>query len=77
MSDRGGAAAELRTVLRLLAAVALLTLIAAPRRAPPRRRGRTRRRPFLQLRIDRVTPDVVTTTSEPVVTVSGHDAQRR
>ena len=27
--------------------------------------------PFLQVRIDRVTPDVVTTTSEPVVTVSG------
>ena len=27
--------------------------------------------PFLQVRIDRVTPDVVTTTSEPIVTVSG------
>ena len=27
--------------------------------------------PFLQVRIDRVTPEVVTTTSEPVVTVTG------
>ena len=27
--------------------------------------------PFLQVRIDRITPDVVTTTSEQVVTVSG------
>jgi hypothetical protein len=27
--------------------------------------------PFLQVRIDRVTPDVVTTTSEPIVTVTG------
>lgn len=27
--------------------------------------------PFLQIRVDQVTPDVVTTTSEPVVTVTG------
>ena len=59
---------------RLLAAVALLTLIAAPISGPaiPRAAaGEPGSVPFLQVRIDRVTPEVVTTTSEPIVTVTG------
>ncbi|WP_343600290.1 hypothetical protein [Mycobacterium sp.] len=48
--------------------VAVPTLPAAVPRAAAGEPGAT---PFVQLRIDRITPDVVTTTSEPVVTVSG------
>jgi hypothetical protein len=60
------------TVLsRLLAVLALLTLIAAPAVSPHAAAGEPGSMPFLQVRIDRVTPEVVTTTSEPVVTVSG------
>jgi hypothetical protein len=56
---------------RLLAAFALLMLIAAPAAIPHASAGEPGAVPFLQVRIDRITPDVVTTTSEPVVTVSG------
>ena len=57
---------------RLLAAIALLTLIAAPVGCCPRAAaGEPGATPFLQVRIDRVTPEVVTTTSEPIVTVTG------
>ena len=56
---------------RLLAAIALLTLIAAPAVGPRAAAGEPGSTPFLQVRIDRVTPEVVTTTSEPVVTVTG------
>lgn len=56
---------------RLLAVLALLILIAAPAVSPHAAAGEPGSVPFLQVRIDRVTPDVVTTTSEPVVTVSG------
>ena len=58
-------------VPRLLAAIALLTLIAAPAALPRAAAGEPGSTPFLQVRIDRVTPEVVTTTSEPVVTVTG------
>src|SRR6185503_18958917 len=37
----------------------------------PRAAGEPGSAPFLLVRIDRVTPDIVTTTSEPTVTVSG------
>ena len=48
---------------------AALTLPASP---PPRAAaGEPGATPFLQVRIDQVTPQVVTTTSEPVVTVTG------
>ncbi len=61
-----------RTALsRLLAVLTLLLLVAAPTLSPPAAAGEPGSVPFLQLRIDRVTPEVVTTTSEPVVTVSG------
>ncbi len=57
---------------RLLAAIALLLLpvvvsVAVPIAAAAEP-GAT---PFLQIQIDRVTPDVVTTASEPMVTVTG------
>ena len=48
-----------------------LILIAAPAVPPPAAAGEPGSVPFLQVRIDRVTPEVVTTTSEPVVTVTG------
>jgi hypothetical protein len=56
---------------RLLAALVLLTLIAAPAALPHASAGEPGAVPFLQVRIDRITPEVVTTTSEPIVTVSG------
>jgi hypothetical protein len=60
------------TVLsRLLAVLGLLVLVVAPTVSPHAFAGEPGSVPFLQVRIDRVTPDVVTTTSDPVVTVSG------
>lgn len=56
---------------RLLAVPALLVLIVAPAVSPHAAAGEPGSVPFLQVRIERVTPEVVTTTSEPVVTVSG------
>ncbi|WP_102145534.1 hypothetical protein [Mycobacterium hubeiense] len=56
---------------RLLAAIALLMLVAAPVTVPRAAAGEPGSVPFLQLRIDKVSPDVVTTTSTPVVTVNG------
>ncbi|WP_123027539.1 DUF6049 family protein [Mycolicibacterium stellerae] len=60
------------TVLpRLFAVLALVVLIAAPAVSPHAAAGEPGSMPFLQVRIERVTPEVMTTTSEPVVTVSG------
>jgi hypothetical protein len=56
---------------RLLAVVALVTLIVVPAVVPRAAAGEPGDRPFLQLHIDTITPDSVTTTSDPVVTVSG------
>ena len=56
---------------RVLAAVALLVMFAAPGLLPQAAAGEPGGAPFLQLRIDRVTPDVITTTSDSVVTVAG------
>jgi hypothetical protein len=58
-------------VPRLLAALMLLLLTAISTALPQAAAGEPGAAPFLQLRIDRVTPDVVTTASDPVVTVSG------
>lgn len=58
-------------LLRLLAALTLLALSALPVAVPRAAAGQPGSTPFLQVRIDRVTPDVVTTTSEPTVTVNG------
>jgi hypothetical protein len=60
-----------KAVPRLLAAVVLLLLVAMPAALPQAAAGEPGETPFLRLRIDRVTPDVVTTTSDPVVTVAG------
>jgi hypothetical protein len=51
--------------------LALVTLIVAPAVVPRAAAGEPGERPFLQLHIDSITPDTVTTTSEPIVTVSG------
>ncbi|HKV21983.1 MAG TPA: DUF6049 family protein [Mycobacterium sp.] len=56
---------------RLIAVLVSLIFIVAPTVSPHAAAGEPGSVPFLQVRIDRVTPDVVTTTSEPVVTVTG------
>lgn len=47
------------------------TVSALPAAMPRAVAGEPSATPFVQVRIDRVTPDIVTTTSPPVVTVSG------
>lgn len=73
MSFRAAPSAAGTVLPRLLAAVALLCLIAAPMISvlPRAAAGEPGASQFLRLRIDRVTPDIVSTTSDPVVTVSG------
>jgi hypothetical protein len=58
-------------ISRLFAVLVGLILIVAPTVLPHAAAGEPGSVPFLQVRIDRVTPEVVTTTSEPVVTVTG------
>jgi hypothetical protein len=55
---------------RLVVAIGLLALFVVPF-AIPRAAGEPGSTPFISVRVDRVTPEVVTTTSEPVVTVTG------
>ncbi|MGB6206862.1 MAG: hypothetical protein WBF82_07815, partial [Mycobacterium sp.] len=61
--------------MRLAVVVGILTGLGAaltlPIAAPRAAAGEPGATPFVQVRIDQVTPQVVTTTSEPVVTVSG------
>jgi Family of unknown function (DUF6049) len=56
---------------RLLAVATLLTLIVVPALLPRVAAAEPGAKPFLQLHIDSVTPDTVSTTSEPTVTVTG------
>lgn len=62
-------------MLRLAAVIGIVAgftvLLTAPVSAPRAHAGEPTASPFVQVRIDQVTPDVVTTTSDPVVTVSG------
>ncbi|MGV0644076.1 DUF6049 family protein [Mycolicibacterium sp. XJ879] len=58
-------------VLRLCSAVLLLVLVAAPVALPRAAAAEPGSTQFLSVQIDRVTPEVVTTTSEPTVTVTG------
>lgn len=58
-------------VLRVLTAALMLLLFATPALLPRAAAGEPGSTMFLQLRIDRVTPDIVTTTSGAVVTVAG------
>jgi len=60
----------LSALWRLLAAAALLTMIVAPV-GPPRAAAEPDGPTFLALHINKVTPDLVTTTSAPLVTVTG------
>jgi hypothetical protein len=62
-------------LLRLAAVVGIVAgfagMITGPVTAPRAAAGEPGATPFVRVRIDQVTPDVVTTTSQPVVTVSG------
>lgn len=58
---------RIAAVVGIVAGFAVLTGSTAPRAAA----GEPGATPFVRVRIDQVTPDVVTTTSPPVVTVSG------
>jgi hypothetical protein len=61
-----------RAAASCLAVVAgILALLIVPTAAPRAAAGDPGTTPFVQIRVDQVTPDVVTTTSEPVVTVKG------
>ncbi|BBY39843.1 hypothetical protein MMAN_39770 [Mycobacterium mantenii] len=59
--------ARIAAVLAIVAGIAVLTGPVIPRAAA----GEPGVTPFVRVRIDQVTPDVVTTTSPPVVTVTG------
>ena len=72
--DRHGRAAVVRlaVVVGILTGLgAALTLPTIAPVAPRAAAGEPGATPFVQVRIDQVTPQMVTTTSEPVVTVSG------
>src|SRR6202007_2296686 len=62
-------------LLRLVAVVGIVAgfavMLTAPVIAPRAAAGEPGATPFVRVRIDQVTPDVVTTTSQPVITVSG------
>ncbi|OBH99424.1 hypothetical protein [Mycobacterium sp. E2733] len=58
---------RLAAVIGIVAGFAMLTAPVMPRAAA----GEPGVTPFVRVRIDQVTPDVVTTSSQPVVTVSG------
>ncbi len=62
-------------LLRLAAVAGIVAgfggLLTLPASVPRAAAGEPSATPFVQVRIDQVTPDVVTTTSDPVVTVSG------
>ena len=60
-----------RGIGRLLAAAALMAASAMPGTAPRAGAGEPSVAPFLQIRIEKVTPEVITTASEPNVTISG------
>ena len=61
--------------LRFVAAVGIVAgfavVLTGPVIAPRAAAGEPGATPFVRVRIDQVTPDVVTTTSQPVITVSG------
>jgi hypothetical protein len=63
------------SLLRLAAVVGIVAgfgvVLTVPASAPRAAAGEPGATPFVRVRIDQVTPDVVTTTSEAVVTVSG------
>ncbi|MGY4708416.1 hypothetical protein ACXDF8_02400 [Mycolicibacterium sp. CBM1] len=56
---------------RIVLILGLLALLAMPTNAAPAAAGEPGSTQFLRVRLDTVTPDLVTTTSEPTVTVTG------
>lgn len=56
-------------VIGIIAGISML--LGVPASTPRAHAGEPTSTPFIQVRIDKVTPDLVTTTSEPVVTVTG------
>ncbi len=56
---------------RLLVAVVALLLAVAPAAAPPVAAAQPAAVPFLRVQIDSITPDLVTTTSDQLVTITG------
>ena len=50
---------------RILLVLGLLALLTMPTTTAPAAAGEPGSVPFLQVRLDRVTPDLVTTTSDP------------
>jgi hypothetical protein len=60
---------RLATVVGMVAGLGVV--LTGPLAAPRAAAGEPGATPFVRVRIDKVTPDVVTTTSEAVVTVSG------
>lgn len=58
-------------LLRLAVVVGVALVLAGPIAIPRTAAGEPGTTPFVRVRIDQVTPDVVTTTSPPTVTVSG------
>ncbi|MFQ2875256.1 hypothetical protein ACLILY_07885 [Mycobacterium sp. MS3] len=67
--DSGARLVRLAVVIGILAGFGML--LTAPGALPRAGAGEPTATPFVQVRIDQVSPDVVTTTSDPVVTVSG------
>lgn len=61
----------MRGPARLLVAVVALLLAVAPAATTPVAAAQPGTAPFLRVQIDNITPDVVTTTSNPLVTVTG------
>ena len=57
--------------MRLLVAVIALLLAVAPAATPPVAGAQPPTVPFLRVHIDSITPDIVTTTSDQLVTVTG------
>lgn len=62
---------RVRQLARVLLVLGVLALFAVPVAIPQAAAGEPGSARFLQIRVDRVTPDIVTTAGEPVVTVSG------
>lgn len=60
-----------RSAPRITALLGLLALVLLPALLPRAAAGEPGSVPFLLVRVDRVSPDVVTTASDPVVTVRG------
>lgn len=56
---------------RILAIIALVALIVLPTAAVPPAFGEPEPTQFLRVQLDQVTPNLITTTSEPTVTVTG------